>query len=374
MYALSSVALWRAVLFFLKAHDRIRASFLGADIARLVEEELQRSLSSTEVFRNLVLVRAMKVLSGSSSVKGLIYRLEFQPFECALLYGVKGRTRAVAFQHSLFGRNYLPYFFVPGELSEKGAGGSDAWAMPLPDLVLTSGGFGREIMVRNGLASQAVVVCGPVRYSALRRYLLCQRDRVGLRASLGIPADATVLLVATAVSREEARGLFAALAETLPRDKEVRLIFKSHPALPMDAEFTRMVGERGGSASYHILTPGVEFYDVLAAADAVVLTSSTLALEAVVLGVLPIVFDSGAVFDPKAVEPDECGGLLVRNAEELGGAIRQVVTRDPGLNALRTRWPDLVSRWLDRFEPDPDTRFVEILREKGFLSEPAGLT
>jgi hypothetical protein len=327
-----------------------------------------------EVFRDLLIVRAMQALSESSPLRGLIYRLEFQPFECALLYGIKGRTGAVAFQHSLFGRNYLPYFFVPGELSEKGAGAGARQAMPVPDLVLTSGSFGRDVMLANGLPAESVEVCGPVRYSELRRYLSRPRDRAGVRALLGVAAGATVLLVATAVSREEARSLFAALAATLPQGVEMQLLFKSHPALPLDQEFIRMVGGPTESAFCRILPPGTELYDALVASDAVVLTSSTLALEAVVLGVLPIVFDSGAVFDPKAVEPDECGGLLVRNAEELGGAIRQVVTRDPSLNALRTRWPDLVSQWLDRFEPDPDTRFVEILRKKGFLNEPAGLT
>lgn len=364
---LSFAGLWRAVRFLMHWEDRIETTFLGHNVAPLVIEEIRRSLSSREFFRDLLLRRSLDELTRSTALGAVVYRLEFQPFENALLYGSKGRARTVAFQHSLFGRNYLPYFFVPGELSGRWTGADVERAMPVPDLVLTSGSFGRDVMLANGLPAEAVEVCGPVRYSGLGRYLTRQKDRRALRVRLGIDPDAPLLLVASAVSREEAMGLFAALAEGLPLGERVCLIFKSHPALPLDDEFVRLVGSRIGRDRYHILQPGADFYDLLTLAEMVVLTSTTLAIEAALLGVVPIVFDSGAVFDPKAVELDECVGFLVRNAAELREALRSIVTHDASLDTMRSKWPDMINRWFDRLDVDPNTRFIQILQKHGFL-------
>lgn len=361
---------WRAIRIVIKGRFAIRATFAGCDVARLVTEELWRSLCSREFFLDLLLMRALERLTQAHAVAAVIYRLEFQPFEKAILYGIRGRTRSIAVQHSVFGCNYLPYFFAPEDLT--GMPDNPGDAMPAPDLIMTSGAMCRDAMLQSGFPPQKVAVCGPLRYSRLLQYRTDEIRRRRLRDRWGWPSTATVVYAATGVSREDGLGLLAAIAEGIASAKELVVIFKSHPALPLDEEFYRLVGPRLEPSRYRVLPLRASFYDELAAADAALVTGSTVALEAVCLGVFPILYASGASFDMKTFEPTEWGGLLVGEAEELKEALRMVVERDPSLQAMRAGWPRLVNQWFDRPETDPNARFMEALEKHGVRMAGSG--
>jgi len=361
---------WVQIRLALNWQQRLGVSFLGFDISAIVADELRRSLSSSELFRDLILHRAWTNLARSTSLAAVLYRLEFQPFENAIIYGTKGRARTVAFQHSLIGENYLPYFFVPGELKPN----SDPWAQPLPDLILTSGVFGREVMLRNGCLPETVEVCGPVRYRKLMAQHSMRSGRISeSRSRLGLAVETKVLVVTTAVSREEAMGLLVALHKCIVDLEPFLVVFKSHPALPLEREFVELVGTQLGPSRYRILKSVDELYHSLTVAQAAILNHSTVAFEALVLGVLPIIFDSGAVFDPKAMEPHEWGGLLARNSEELMAALRKTARTNGEVQPLKERLLSQAGRWFDRPECDPYQRFIDILRKHGVLDRAASI-
>lgn len=334
------------------------------DVGEMVSDELHRSLSSTEFFRDVLLVDAWERLTRSSPVAAVLYRLEFQPFENAILYGARGNTRTIAFQHSLFGNNYLPYHFVPGELSHVW----DRGAMPLPGLIITSGEFGHMVMLKNGCAQTSVEVCGPVRYREFfKRYGQHRDRRDEARKRLGLDREAKTLVVATAVSRPDAEALLEALGEGVEHFGNLIVMFKSHPALSLDKEFERIVGVRLGGARYRLLASGEELYDALSLADVAVVNPSTVALEALVLGALPVIFDSGVVFDPKVLESDEWGGVIASNAEQLSQALGIVFGAYENLEAVKQGLHIQAERWLDQPQKDPYPRFVEVLRKHGIV-------
>lgn len=360
---------WRAqIRLELGWRQRLGLSFLSFDVSAIVVDELRRSLSSTELFRDLLMYRAWANLARSTSFKAVLYRLEFQPFESAIIYGTKGLVRTVAFQHFLFGKNFLPCFFVPDELKPN----SDPQARPMPDLILTAGAFGREVMLKNGCRSETVEVCGPVRHRKLflRDGLKSERQSES-RARLDVGTGVRVLVVATAVSKQEAEGLLAALQGSADELNPFVVMFKSHPALSLDGRFMEVVGRQMDSSCYRILKSVDELYDALTVAEAAVLNHSTVTIEAMVLGVLPIVFDSGAVFDPKAMEPQEYGGVVVRNSEELRGALRKTARMNGEAQALREQLVTQSGQWFDRSDGDPHQRLIDILRKHGVLNVQA---
>lgn len=335
------------------------------DVGEMICEELHRSLSSAEFFRDVLLVDAWERLTRSCPVAAVLYRLEFQPFENAIVYGARGNTRTIAFQHSLFGNNYLPYHFVPGELSHAW----DRGDRPLPGLILTSGEFGQMVMLKNGCAQTSVEVCGPVRYREFfKRYGQCRDRREEARKRLGLNLEAKTLVVATAVSRPDAEALLEALGESVRYVSNLVVMFKSHPALMLDQEFERMVGARLGGGRYRLLTSGEELYDALSLADIAVVNPSTVALEALVLGALPIIFESGLVFDPKALESDEWGGMIATNADQLSRALGIAVGDHKTLEDIKQGLHRQAERWLDQPQKDPYPRFVEALRKHGIVS------
>ena len=338
--------------------------FGAFDASEMVCEELHRSLSSTEFSRDLLLFHAWKHLTSFLPVAAVLYRLEFQPFENAILYGTRGKTRAIAFQHSLFGKNYLPYHFVSGELGHS----SDPGSMPLADVILASGEAGRTVMLKNGCRPESVEVCGPLRYRDFFRRFGQPRERhaeAGKR--LGVDWGTKILVVATAVSRPDAEGLFEALGQCAGYLGNMVVMFRSHPALALEKEFKAIVGSRLGSSQYRLLASVEELYDALSLADIAVVNHSTVALEALVLGVLPVIFDSGAVFDPKALESDEWAGMIASNAEELSRVLETVADGREDLVVKKQELLRQAGRWFDQPEEDPYPRFLEALSRHGML-------
>jgi hypothetical protein len=112
-----------------------------------------------------------------------------------------------------------------------------------------------------------------------------------------------------------------------------------------------------------------DLYDFLTLADATVLTSSTVALECLALGRIPIIFETGSVFDPKALEPDECPGLLVRNATELCSAIEGVRSNSRVVAKLKEQADAILNQWFDMEGGDPNLRFMHLLEKQGILGD-----
>ncbi len=357
----------RLVRFQFRLARGIQGTFAGFPIGKLVCDEIARSMTGGEFFMDLLMRRAFERLADRVRLRAVIYRVEFQPFEKAILAGIRGRTVGVAFQHSTIMRNYLSHFFVPGEL--EGYSDGDSRAMPLPYLLLTSGPQAREIMASNGFAPQRLEICGPVRYSRLLKYCRDRRSSTEIRRALRIDPLAAVFLVATSVVKAESLALLIALRqalETLPIMPYV--IFKGHPAMPLDSDFHQLVGLRLQSEGYRVLPPDAQIYEYVAAADAVILSGTTVGWEAMLLGVVPIVFESRTVFAATSMNDIEQACFVVHDASELSRAMRLTIDRDARVRDIHAHWDDAVGQMFDQIDKDPNERFVQILTKHGLMS------
>lgn len=362
-----SLRYWRRLIRFrFSLSRRINGEFAGFPIGKLMAEEIGRSMSAAEFFMDIMISRAFERLTGQARLRAVIYRTEFQPFEKAILSGIRGKTLGIAFQHSTFGRNYLPYFFVPGEL--KGYNDGSRCAMPLPDLLLTTGWYAREVMVNNGFDSNRVEVCGPVRYARLLEYCRSQRPREEIRRNLGLDLSAVIFLVASSVVREGSWAMLVALRqalETLPVLPYI--VFNSHPAMRLDSEFHEQVGKLLRADGCRVLASDTLLHDYLAASDGIILTGTTVGVEAMLLGVVPVVFESRFVFDAKSMSEVAEACLVVNDAAGLSSALRQIMEHDAHIGEVRAYWDSAISRMFDRIDADPNERFAQILAKHGLV-------
>jgi surface carbohydrate biosynthesis protein (TIGR04326 family) len=348
----------------------LRASFAGFNVAPLVVNEIYRSMTSSEFFLDLLMMRAFEILTEQLPTRAVIYRVEFQPFEKAILYGIRGKSLAIAFQHSTFGRNYLPYFFVPGEIALYRSNGSESTHMPLPDLVFTTGAYALDVLERNGFPRASLDVCGPVRFARLSKYIRDRQTKAALREKLGLSMSKKVFLVMTSVVREESMSLLAALSFALGElDEAPYIVFKSHPAMPMDGEFKRLVVPTLSDGDYRVLPVDAPIYDYMSLSEGVILAGSTVCLEAMVLGAIPIVFESKVVFDAKSMAEIGQAVLQVSNHRELKKAIGWVSAGDKRVNEMRRFASQAVEAMFYRLDKNPNRQFVSLLEGHGIIAE-----
>lgn len=345
----------------------VSAEFVGFPIGPFVRAEILRSMTGAEFFMDLLLSRAVGRLLAVSQLRALVYRVEFQPFERAILAGVRSRIPTVGFQHSTFGRNYLPYFFDPGGLSLD-AGTVPRDRMPLPDVFMATGNYPRDVMIANGFPPDRIEVCGPVRYAKLLAFRRTRPPGSAIRVDLDLPRNAPIFVVAGSVSRGESVALLTTLRDALTRlSRRPYVVFKSHPALPLDAAFARMVEGVVARDGYRILHPDTPVHEYIAAADGVVLTGTTVGLEAIVLGVIPIVFESAAVFDAKSMQEIAQACFVVHDGDEMARAMTAVIEDDPQVVHRREHWPSAIALMFDRIDLDPIDRFTQVLMKRELI-------
>lgn len=338
---------------------QIRCSFQGLDISDWVKREILLSMTSSEFFLDIMLMVAFRSLTENASISTVLYRLEFQPFEKALLYGIRNRSRGIAFQHSTFGRNYLPYFFLPGELNN---------SMPLPDRILTAGPYGKRVIEKGGYKTENLEISGPLRYSELFR-IHSSQNKIQLRKNFGIAPHEKVILVTTSVVRQTSLGLIASFSKIIDHwDKYPYILFRDHPAAPVKEAFLRLVARKIGRDRYKILSSLDSIYDFMSLADAVISTGSTLCVESIMLGVTSIVYESNAVFDAKSMGEFRDAFLVVRNRSELEKAIQTVFNNDSSLQLIKNRWPKTINELFYKTEQDPNKRFLELLEKNEVLT------
>jgi Capsule polysaccharide biosynthesis protein len=188
---------------------------------------------------------------------------------------------SVGVQHGFIYRHWLNYRHEADEIAPDG---DDAGA-PLPTRTLLFDGYAAAHLEAAGhFPPSTLAVTGSPRLDELAarvRAVRPERDRI--RGEFGAGPDDRVVLVASKFSdvRAELPALLEA-ASTLPG---VRLIVKPHPADAAD-DYRRAAG---AAARLHVTTPDADLGRLLAAADALVTINSTVALDAMVLGIPALV-------------------------------------------------------------------------------------
>lgn len=333
-------------------------TFAGFRIAGLVREEILSSVGRRELFRNLLLREAV---AGLPTHDLLLFRIEFQPFERAILLGLENHATVTAgYQHSSVGKDYLSHLFAPDELRRSDSHGASH--PPLPDHIITTGEYVAELMLENGFEAERIHVVGPLRYQELRRRL-----HAGSRSQARQDENGRYrLLVPVSLDKREAIGLAAVLAEALlGSERRFVLCIKGHPANDHSKEFSSYLRRTAGAAAIHLVPREADLYEYIATAKALVMTGSTVGLEAIVLGTPVVMYTNDHIFSFTASSLNAVGQAIINVSDVVGmkQALERLYMEDTPFLEARPFWPRAVKAMFHDFEKDPEARFCEIVSE-----------
>lgn len=332
------------LLRFRRLRGAIRGRFRGYEIGSLVADDLERSLASPQLFFAELVFRAVRRFAQRSAPAAVLYRLELQPWENAIVLALRGVAPSVGFRHTPFGELYLPVRLAPGEVASR----------PLPDRVIASGPLGAERLAAEGYPAARIAVCGPQRHPAL----------VGARARADPPDGPFTVYVAISTVLEETVTLIGALVDAFAELPDALLVLRTHPALALSADtLARLLAEAGLAGRWSPAPP--DLYEGLARCHALVTTPSTLAFEAVALGIAPVVFENPGTYNANSVAEHDDAFFITRSSRELASALRAVHDGAPVVTAKRERWGALLAAAFSDLATPLESQLASALRAVG---------
>lgn len=345
-----------------------KLSYGEFNIEKLFYYEICYSLSHVEFFKDLLIEDIFEGFVRDYAPKAVIYRMEFQPFEKAILRGINKRSKTVALQHSTLSKNLISHSFAEGEISSYLADKGADTVMPLPDIILTAGGYFRDNMIKAGFAPGDIRVCGPVRYRGLVDYLNKDKDRDKIRETLGFAASEKIFLVVLNWIEEEIMGLISSIVNARSNDENAVFILRSHPHCSYDKKIAAFLKFAAPDLKYFFLRDEFPLYDAVLIADGIIQVPTTLGYEAMAIGKMAIVYVNKRLFNINSAEEFEKCLPVVSSSAELRDFIRSPDEYRRRNEDLRMRWPGILDNYFYDLKDDPRERFTGLLKEYGIFS------
>ena len=295
------------------------------DHAALAKRLAQGEVAAGDAFAHALMRRAFANMLAALRPRVLVYPFENRAWEKSLVAAarVAGVARIVGYQHSSITPRHLAF--------EQGAGPLP----PLPDCVLTVGAVTAQWLRERAPALADRIAVG----ASLRR----ATSPVPLPAGHG-------LLVAISSSRDEALALMQWLHAAAPMLR-LPVVLRSHPTIPVADLFARFEWPDAVR-----LSAGTTLDQDLASATMVCYASSTVALEGMLHGRLPLFADIG---DIPAADPliGDCPAKAVAtDGASLAAQVAAICRLDaPELERKR----DAAKRYAEAYLRDPGENQVQ---------------
>jgi glycosyltransferase involved in cell wall biosynthesis len=248
--------------------------------------------------------------------------------------------------------------------------------MPLPDHIFTSGELGVRFMQRAGYPEKRLTIAGALRFRHLYDYMKQMPAGEALRKQYGVPQGKSVILVATSPLLQETICMLTDLLEAAEQSRiDMHVIIRCHPEavhLPgYVAQLERIAQAAGRKITYEFLSGPVSLQDYISLSDAVLLTGGTVALEAMILGCLPLIYmnDSQFSHNPMKEYPDAV--LLIDSPAAMKAALDDVFN-GRAAQRLRPLWKRPLTDMFSGTSEDPAITFLKAVRERIQILSPPG--
>lgn len=286
--------------------------------------------------------------------------------ERAILYNTFGKTKCVGFQHSALGKNFLNYVFKPGELREHWDNRQNTNSMPLPDYILTSGELGSEFMLDAGYPESNVAVVGAVRFRSLFEYRKQMLNQNELRTRYAIAANKKVIFVAPSPLLQETVCMLDDLLSAIRgAEGPFHIIVKCHPDAVGIPGYTVKVKEvlkvNEDASSFDFFTEPIALYDYIRLSDALLVAGGTVALEAIVLGCVPIIYTNRTQFSHNPMTAYSNAAIIVDDSESMRAALNMLKDSE-AVDRIKQAWDKPIrDNFYDASEITKE-RFLAVLR------------
>ncbi len=305
-----------------------KALFFGNDVSAIINYELLKEHSGRtlpEVFQfSYFIDNMLKIVTPDF----FLTTYENNPWEKVIfirLRALSKQTRIIGYQHSVLSKFSLNMFFTKDQIT----------FTPKPDKVITVGSITRDMLITIGSYDEKMVLpgCG-LRFSHL--FGIPQREN--------LRRFKTILVTPEGVP-EESISIFNFVYESLKDYEGIKVIFRPHPALPIE-KFENDLAFTFESVTHFEISDKTSVMEDLNRCDIVIYRGSTLALEALKVGLAAIYLD----FDD-LIPVDPLFGLStlkwsVRTSGEIKNAIHSIYAMDDSEYFIRV---GEMSRYLDEY-------------------------
>jgi surface carbohydrate biosynthesis protein (TIGR04326 family) len=255
---------------------RGNTNYDGMDMSPLITNSMKEELGSGNFLLNIWFHETFSALSQRLHVHAVVYPFENRSWEKMLVLGWKNsghKPRLVGYQHAAITPRHTSLFMTDGEWD----------ATPLPDRVITTGEEARRILIGTGRYPEQKVVSG----IALRQSSTAGKKREG-------KSELRRLLVVLSSSIEEYTKSIRFIDSAFSAEDEYEIVLRSHPTIPLEAALRLLPPVR---FPYRVSSKAT-VAEELQNSDAVLYVSSTIAIEAIAVG-LPVVYiDIGDFMNP----------------------------------------------------------------------------
>ncbi len=237
---------------------------------------------------------------------------------------------SVGVQHGFIYRHWLNYLHGEDEFAPSPANPADP-GFPAPTRTLLFDEFARRHLATAGhFPGDRLSVTGSPGQQALRARVRAAtaEGRAATRAALGVGAGDRLLLVVT--KHTQMRRVFPALVRAVSSLEGTRLVVKCHPAETAEP----YVRDAAGAPAVIIAAATLDLADLLAVASAVVTVNSTVAIDAMTVGVPALVVDP-----PNNLSPFVDAGVMAgaASAADLAPALRRLLHDEAAVASMRAR-------------------------------------
>jgi surface carbohydrate biosynthesis protein (TIGR04326 family) len=329
------------------------------NVNALLWRELDAGLLSSEIPLDLTIASGISsIVRKVSSLRMMFLPFEYQPMERAVWAGAKSlpEISIVGLQTGLFASNQMGFSFPVEEIKR---GSKDDLKSPVPDVLAAYGALPYRIFAER-LGSERVCLSGPIRYSSLQT---CDPDAGGSFSIEDAPQSAVFVLVATSIAREESVPLLETAFRASAELPEIFFLIKFHYHLPLHTEVKNLAA-RYGMDRYRVFDS--DLYELMRVAPIVICAGSSIGLEAMTLGCMPIVFRSLGEMsaNPMLDVPDAV--FFWHSIVELRAALQSCLVRDAEYQKRKSAWPRAIADQLD-LAGSPDERLYEFLRKQAIV-------
>ena len=258
----------------------------GLDVSGLATAQLASDRG--EMADNLTYHALLRRLARAGRPRLVVHSMEGHSWERVLARAVREYlpgTPVVATNSGTFSSRWLSVFASPVELAH----------VPLPDRVITNGPRLAKVLRDGGYPASRVVVGAD-----FRRAYLWERDAP---VDAPAPSPPARVLVAAEIDLDRSLDLLDKTLHAFADRPGYDVVVKSHPTVPVDA-LTTALGARARAGNIHFSS--LPIAELLPQAHAVLYTQTTVCLEALRFGVVPVFvrLEGGVNLDPLEHAPE----------------------------------------------------------------------
>ncbi|GEM_PF-2795920 len=353
----------------IKNLDSLDLRIDSIDLKKLLIREFQHEQWNPDLLQPFIVAYASRKIKNISSA---VCAFEFQPIEKAFAAGLKTtnpKVKLIGLQTSLLGKSHLGYYFLPEQISRT----SQLLPpfAPLPDYVAAYGETTYHLLTKK-LGNERVQLTGPIRYPYLKIDSQADRElaKEKIKNRFHLNGEMVFALLALPSLKDEALMIMDWAFAVAKQYPQIYFLVRFH-------YWALLNNELHNAAQLHSFTnyQTVEgdLHELLLASDFMVTGTSSVGIEAIASGCMPISYKPTRRYDFGRIQDVEESAFLYVNPSELQKAINECINQSDVFTQKKAQWNTNLQKLCAPLDGKSSARFYAWLLQRGaFDVQPQG--